>query len=139
MVSLLSLSGVAYTDNPSLLEIREEPISLARYVKMEVDFLLKILGRMFETAKPAFIFTHDTKGLLAIEITIQEYRWINIDIGKCLDSEKDYFIGLEIKALPTSSEIRDIFKYFRPGVAYRFDTQRTYFMITYEFRENSNR
>ncbi|GAI03137.1 unnamed protein product, partial [marine sediment metagenome] len=52
--------------------------------------------------------------------------------------EKGNFIGLEIKRLPISSEFRNAFKYFRPGVAYFFEEKQVYFIIVYEFRDNNS-
>lgn len=125
-------------------EVREKPLSIRHYAATQVDFLVEVLAKVMKTAKPAFLFTEGTHGLLAVEVTVEEFRYWNLVLGKCLGQEPTtyvdeegnlhWFIGAEIVGLPLGPAFRNVFRHFRPGIAYDFAAKTTRFMITYEFR-----
>jgi len=144
-ITLLGLLAPSAFGSDLAKEVREKPISLRDYTAKEVDFFSEVLAKVMKTAKPAFLFTKGTQGLLAVEVSLEEFKYWNLVVGKCLPGKESklyldengnhhWFIGGEIKGLPLGPAFRNTFRYFRPGIAYDFGSKKFRVMVTYEFR-----
>ena len=144
-ITILGLFALPAFGSDLAKEVRERPLSLRDYVEIEVDFFSEVLAKVLKTAKPAFLFTRGTQGLLAVEVSLEEFKYWNLVVGKCLPGKESklyldengnhhWFIGGEVKGLPVGPAFRNAFRYFRPGIAYDFGAKQIRFMITFEFR-----
>lgn len=139
-VGLLALPAFA-SDTPT--EPRELRLSFKDHMATQLDSFVDVLAEVMKTAKPAFLFTEGMQGHFALEVSLEEFKYWNLVLGKYFVDDKLYldengnhhwFIGGELKGLPLGPAFRNVFRYFRLGGAYDFGSKRIRVMATYEFR-----
>ena len=143
-IMILGLLALPAFGSDATKASREPRLSLTSYTAKELDSFWDVLADVMKTAKPAFLFTKGMQGHLAVEVSLEEFKHWNLVLGKYFaDNSKLYldengnhhwFIGGELKGLPLGPAFRNVFRYFRPGVAYDFGAKQIRFMVIYEFR-----
>jgi len=144
ILTLLLLTPLAFgSDAPN--ELRPPRLSFKDYAATQLDSFWDVLADVMKTAKPAFLFTKGMQGHLAVEVSLEEFKYWNLVLGKYFPDSNSklyldengnhhWFIGGELKGLPLGPAFRNTFRYFRPGAGYDFGAKQIRFMVIYEFR-----
>lgn len=146
--ALLSISSVPLMAEEEKLElskvtadmtraVRENPVSLPRYLGTQINWWVEVLARFARTAKPTVVFKD--KICPGLEITVKEWDKIVLTWGKVFQIEggelvdQPSFVAIETRDIPLLSGVAEIFTELRLQAVYV--DKKLWFGLAYELTE----